>query len=336
MFTRPEQNMFSKSVRLSGCASLALAITAATAGLACAQADFPNRPIRVIVPLAPGGGSDYTARYIGQRLAERIGQAVVVDNRPAASGIVGTELVAKAVPDGYTLLLAYSTHAQSAQLFTTLPYDPIKDFAPVTEVIATPLGLLLNPSVPAKSVRELISYAKANPDRLNYGSSGPGSSPHLATELFASMAGIKMTHIPYKGVGLYMTAQIGNEIQVTFSNMFTTMPHWKAGRLKLIASGGVKRAEAFPELPTITESGVPGFDALTWYGYMAPAKTPRAIVDKLQQQIAAIVNTPEVRQNFIAQGNEPLANTPDEFAKVMKSDADKWGAIGKKLGVKLD
>ena len=301
-----------------------------------AQSSYPDRPIRVIVPLAPGGGSDYTARYIGQRLAERIGQAVVVDNRPAASGIVGTELVARAVPDGYTLLLAYSTQAQSAQLFTTLPYDPIKDFAPVTEVIATPLGLILNPSVPAKSVQELIAYAKANPGKLNYGSSGPGSSPHLAMELLNSMSGMKMTHIPYKGVGLYMTAQIGNEIQVTFSNMFTTMAHWKAGRLRLIASGGTKRSEAFPELPTIAESGVPGFDALTWYGYLAPAKTPRAIVDKLQKQIAAIVATPEVRQNFVSQGNEPLANSPDEFAKVMKADAEKWGAIGKKLGVRLD
>ena len=327
----PKQSRYFES---AACAFFALA--GAIAGPACAQADFPNRPIRVIVPLAPGGGSDYTARYIGQRLAERIGQPVVVDNRPAASGIVGTELVAKAVPDGYTLLLAYSTHAQSAQLFTTLPYDPIKDFAPVTEVIATPLGLILHPSVPAKTVQELVAYAKANPNKLNFGTSGPGSSPHLANELFNSMAGIKMTHIPYKGVGLYMTAQIGNEIQVSFSNMFTTMAHWKAGRLRLIASGGVKRSEAFPDLPTIAESGVPGFDALTWYGYMAPAKTPRAIVDKLQKHIAAIVQMPEVRQNFISQGNEPLANSPDEFARVMKNDAEKWGAIGKKLGVKLD
>ena len=322
--------------RLGAAACGALLCTALQAGVAAAQTDFPNRPIRVIVPLAPGGGSDYTARYIGQRLADRVGQAVVVDNRPAASGIVGTELVARAVPDGYTLLLAYSTHAQSAQLFTTLPYDPIRDFAPVTEVIATPLGLILNPAVPAKSVQELVAYAKANPGKLNYGSSGPGSSPHLAMELLNSMSGMKMTHIPYKGVGLYMTAQIGNEIQVTFSNMFTTMPHWKAGRLRLVASGGVKRSEAFPDLPTIAESGVPGFDALTWYGYLAPAKTPRPIVDRLQKLIAAIVNTPEVRQNFIAQGNEPLANTPDEFARVMRADADKWGAIGKKLGVKLD
>ena len=191
--------------------SAALVIGTFAAGTAFAQAD-----------IARG--------YIGQRLADRIGHGVVVDNRPAASGIVGTELVAKAVPDGYTLLLAYSTHAQSAQLFTTLPYDPIKDFAPVTEVIATPLTMQLNPNVPAKTVQEFIAYAKANAGKLNYGSSGPGSSPHLAAELFASMAGIKMTHIPYKGVALYVTAQIGNEIQFAFSNMFTTMSHWKAGR----------------------------------------------------------------------------------------------------------
>ena len=261
---------------------------------------------------------------------------MVVDNRPAASGIVGTDLVAKAVPDGYTLLLAYSTHAQSAQLFSKLPYDPIKDFAPVTEVIATPLTMLLNPTVPAKTVQEFIAYAKANPGKLNYGSSGPGSSPHLATELFASMTGIKMTHIPYKGVALYVTAQIGNEIQFSFSNLFTTMPHWKSGRLRLIATGGMKRSEAFPDLPTIAESGVPGFDAMTWYGYMAPAKTPRAIVDRLQKEIAAIVHTPEVRDTFVSQANDPVVNTPDEFAKVIRNDADKWGALGKKLGVKLD
>ena len=303
---------------------------------ASAPADYPNRPIRVIVPLAPGGGSDYTARFIGARLADRLKQSVVVDNRPAASGIVGTDLVAKAVPDGYTLLLAYSTHAQSAQLFSKLPYDPIKDFAPVTEVIATPLTMLLNPTVPAKTVQEFIAYAKANSGKLNYGSSGPGSSPHLATELFASMAGIKMTHIPYKGVALYVTAQIGNEIQFSFSNLFTTMPHWKSGRLRLIATGGVKRSEAFPDLPTIAESGVPGFDAMTWYGYMAPAKTPRTIVDRLQKEIAAIVHTPEVRDTFVSQANDPVVNTPDEFAKIIRNDADKWGALGKKLGVKLD
>jgi tripartite-type tricarboxylate transporter receptor subunit TctC len=300
-----------------------------------ASSDYPNRPVRIIVPLAPGGGSDYTARFVGTRLSERIGQPVVVDNRPAASGIVGTDLVAKANPDGYTLLLAYSTHAQSAQLFSKLPYDPIKDFAPVTIVIATPLTLQLHPSVPAKTVKEFIAYAKQNDGKLNYGSSGPGSSPHLATELFNSMAGIRMTHVPYKGVGQYITAQVGNEIQFSFANMFTTMPHWKSGRLRLVATGGLKRLEAAPDLPTIAES-VPGFEALTWYGFMAPAKTPRPIVNKLQQEIHAITFLPDVKKQFIDQGNEPLGNSPDEFAKIMKTDADKWGAIGKKLGVKLD
>ena len=330
MLTRPHPTT---GLKIALLLALPWALAAATAS---AQTKYPDRPIRIIVPLAPGGGSDYTARFIGVRLADRIGQSVVVDNRPAASGIVGTEMVAKAVPDGYTLLLAYSTHAQSAQLFTTLPYDPIKDFAPVTEVIATPLTLLIHPSVPASNVKEFITYAKANVGKLNYGSSGPGSSPHLAAELFNSMAGIKTTHVPYKGVSQYITAQIGGEIQFSFSNMFTTMPHWQAGRLKLLATGGAKRMEAKPDLPTISEAGVAGFEALTWYGLVAPAKTPRAIIDKLQKEINAIVHSPEVRQTFVSQGNEPLANPPDEVAQVMKSVADKWGAIGKRLGVKLD
>jgi tripartite-type tricarboxylate transporter receptor subunit TctC len=315
------------------------ALVASTASFMTAHAAtpaYPDRPIRIIVPLVPGGGSDYTARFIGARLSERVGQPVVVDNRPAASGIVGTDLVAKANPDGYTLLLAYSTHAQSAQLFTKLPYDPIKDFAPITIVILTPLTMQLHPSVPAKSVKEFIAYAKQNEGKLNYGSSGPGSSPHLTTELFNSMAGIRMTHVPYKGVGQYITAQLGNEIQFSFANMFTTMPHWKAGRLRMVATSGSKRLEAVPDVPTIAESGIPGFESVTWYGFMAPAKTPRAIVNKLQQEIRAITFSPDVKKQFIDQGNEPLADTPEEFAKTMKVDADKWGAIGKKLGVKLD
>jgi tripartite-type tricarboxylate transporter receptor subunit TctC len=325
-------------VTVQGVAILAAALGIMTSAVAAQprSTDYPNRPIRIIVPLAPGGGSDYTARFIGQRLSERVSQPVVVDNRPGASGIVGTDLVAKATPDGYTLLLAYSTHAQSAQLFSTLPYDPIKDFAPVTIVMSTPLTMQLHPSVPAKTVKEFIAYAKQNEGKLNYGSSGPGSSPHLTTELFDSMAGIRMTHIPYKGVGQYITAQLGNEIQFSFANMFTTMPHWKAGRLRIIATSGSKRLEAMPDLPTIAESGVPGFESVTWYGFMAPAKTPRAIVDKLQTEIRAITFTPDVKKQFVDQGNEPLANSPEEFAKIMKTDADKWGAIGKKLGVKLD
>jgi tripartite-type tricarboxylate transporter receptor subunit TctC len=303
---------------------------------AAQSGDYPARPIRIIVPLAPGGGSDYTARYIGPRLSERLGQPIVVDNRPGASGITGTEMVAKATPDGYTLLLAYSTHAQSAQLFSRLPYDPIKDFQPVTIVMLTPLTMQLHPSIPARNVKELIAYAKQNDGKLNYGSSGPGSSPHLTMELFNSMAGLRMTHVPYKGVGQYITAQLANEIQLSFANMFTTMPHWKAGRLRLIATTGAKRLEAVPDLPTVAESGVPGFESVTWYSFVAPAKTPMSIVNRLQQEIHAIVFSPDVRKHFVEQGNEPLADTPEEFARVMRADAEKWGVIGRKLGVKLD
>ena len=308
----------------------------AWAATAFAQANYPNRPIRVIVPFSPGGGSDVTARFIGTRLSDRLGQPVVVDNRPAASGIVGTDIVAKATPDGYTLLLVFSTHAQSAQLFSKLPYDPIKDFAPITEVISTPVGMMLTPSVPAKTVKEFIAYAKANPGKLNYGSSGPGSSPHLATELFMSMAGIQMTHVPYKGVAPIITGQLSGEVQFSFANMFSTMGHWKAGRLRLVAHSGLKRMEAIPDVPTVAESGVAGYDALIWYGYTAAAKTPRAIIQKLYKEIAAIVNMPEVRKTFIEQVTDPVANTPEEFAKVIQADAEKWGAIGKRLGVRLD
>ena len=313
-----------------------LAICTLLAAPAYAQSTYPSRPIRVIVPLAPGGGSDYTARLIGARLTERFGQTVVVDNRPAASGIVGTDLVAKAAPDGYTLLLVFSTHAQSAQLFTRLPYDPIRDFAPITEVFATPLVLLVHPSQPVKTMKELIAYAKNNPGKLNYGTSGPGSSPHLMTELLNSMAGIQMTHVPYKGVASVMTALLGGELQVAYSNPVTGAPLWKAGKLRPLAMSALKRSEAFPEIPTIDESGVPGYEALIWYGYMAPAKTPRAIVDRLHQDITAVLKMPEVRQTLVAQGNLIVGNKPDEFAAIIRQEAAKWGALGKRLGVTMD
>jgi len=302
---------------------------------AVAQA-YPARPVRVIVPLAPGGGSDYTARFIGARLSERLGQPVVVDNRPAASGIVGTDLVAKAAPDGYTLLLVFSTHAQSAQLFKKLPYDPIKDFAPVTEVFATPLVLLVHPSQPIKTIKELVAYAKEHPGKLNYGTSGPGSSPHLMTELLNSMAGIQMTHVPYKGVASVMTALLGGELQIAYSNPVTGAPLWKAGKLRPLGMSGLKRSEAFPEIPTIDETGVPGYEALIWYGFMAPAKTPGAVVDRLHRDVVSVLKMPEVRQTLVAQGNDVIGNTPAEFAAFINKEADKWGALGKRLGISME
>ena len=332
----PENSPLSNAPAIGSCAACVVILCTAPASAVYAQAAYPDRPIRVIVPLAPGGGSDYTARFIGARLAERVGQSVVVDNRPAASGIVGTDLVAKAVPDGYTLLLVFSTHAQSAQLFTRLPYDPIGDFAPITEVFATPLVLLVHPSQPVRTMKELIAYARDNPGKLNYGTSGPGSSPHLMTELLNSMAGMQMTHVPYKGVAAVMTSLIGGELQVAYSNPVTGAPLWKAGKLRPLAMSALKRSEAFPEIPTIDEAGVPGYEALIWYGYMAPAKTPRAVVERLHREITAVLKIPEVRRTLVAQGNEVVGNTPAEFTAIVRKEADKWGAIGKRLGVSMD
>jgi tripartite-type tricarboxylate transporter receptor subunit TctC len=315
---------------------IAACVSCLWAGAALGQGGYPNRPVRVIVPFAPGGGSDVLARLLGPRLSERLGQPVIVDNRPAASGVVGAELVAKANPDGYTLLLVFSTHAQSAQLFEKLPFDPIRDFAPITLVITTPPGMMLHPAVPAKTVKEFIAYARANPGKLNYGSSGPGSSPHLITELFKSMAGVQMTHVPYKGVAPIIVAQLGNEVQFSFANLFSTEGHWKSGRLRLIAHSGTKRLEAMREVPTIAESGVPGFEAYIWYGYMTAARTPRPIVERLNREVNAVANLPDMRKLLESQGNEVIAGTPQAFADLVVSEANKWGALGRKLGVRLD
>ena len=313
-----------------------VAVVASSVVFAQSAADYPHKPIRVIVPFSPGGGSDVIARLVGARLAERLGQTVVVDNRPAASGIVGTDIVAKALPDGYTLLLVSASHAVSAKLSSKLPYDPLKDFSPITEVIASPFGVLLQPSLPAATMQEFIAYAKANPGKLNYGSSGPGGTPHLATELLMSLAGLQMTHVPYKGVAQYVTAQLGGEIQFSLGNMFSTMGHWKSGRLRLVAHTNPKRLEAFPDLPTVAESGVPGYEASLWYGFMAPARTPRPIVEKLYREIRAIARTPDMRQTLVSQGNEVITNSPAEFAQVIAATAEKWGTLGKRLGDRLD
>lgn len=302
----------------------------------CAQDKYPSRPIRLVIPFAPGGGSDVTARLLGPRIADRLGQPVVIDNRPAASGVVGADIVAKAVPDGYTLLGTTVTFVINGTLQKGLPYDAFKDFAPITQAIVSPFGLLLHPSVPAKTVKEFIAYARANPGKLLYGSSGPGSSPHLSAELFLSMAGLTMTHVPYKGIAPAITAQLGNEVQLSFSNMFSTLGHWKAGRLRLVAHGGAKRVETFPDIPTLAESGLPGYESSNWYGYVATAKTPPAIIRALNQAFVAVINEPDIRKILIAQGNDVIANTPEAFAKVIQADAERWGGIGRKLGIQLN
>jgi len=321
--------------RISAFTACVLCLPGLWPAAAGAQDRYPSRPVRLVLPFSPGGGSDVTARLLGPRVAERLGQPVVIDNRPAAAGVVGADIVAKAVPDGYTLLGTTLTFVINGKLQKNLPYDAFRDFTPITQAIVSPFGLLLHPSVPAKTVKEFIAYAKGG-SKLFYGSSGPGGSPHLSAELFNSMAGIKATHVPYKGIAPAITAQLGNEVQYSFSNVFSTLGHWKAGRLRLVAHGGSKRMETFPDIPTIAEAGLPGFESSNWYGYMVTARTPRPVLRKLNEAFVAAINHPDVRKVLVAQGNDVIANTPEQFAKVIQADADKWGGIGARLGIKLD
>ncbi|HEY6720745.1 MAG TPA: tripartite tricarboxylate transporter substrate binding protein [Burkholderiales bacterium] len=298
--------------------------------------EYPARAVRIIVPFAPGGGTDEVGRILAVHLTRRLGQSFIIDNRPAGSGIIGAELAAKAQPDGYTLLFAFSSLSSSAKLFDKLPYDPIADFAPVALATTSPLVLFVHPSVPAKNLKEFIAYARANPGKLNYGSSGPGSSPHLATELLMSMTGMQMTHIPFKGIAPAITAQLANEVQLSLTPIAVGMPHARAGRLRAIAQAGLQRSVAVPDLPTVDESGAPGFEVVGWWGMLAPARTPRPVVALLNQDIRAVLDLADVRRNLIEQGMDPAGGTPEQFAALIKSDMDKWGDIGKRLGVRLD
>jgi len=298
--------------------------------------EYPARAVRVVVPFAPGGGTDIVARILGQRLSQKLGQSFVVENRPAGSGIVGADLVAKAPADGYTLLFAFSSLSSSAKLFSHLPYDPIRDFAPVALATTSPLLAVVPASLPAKNVGEFIAYARANPGKLNYGSSGPGSSPHLATELFISMTDTRMTHIAYKGIAPAITALLADEVQFSLVPIAVGMPHVRSGKLRALGVAGLARSSAAPELPTIAESGLPGFEVIGWWGVLAPAKTPRGAVELLNRELRAALDAPDVRRTLLDQGMDPAPGTPEQFGALIKADMDKWGEIGRRLGVKLD
>ena len=298
--------------------------------------EYPARAVRVVVPFAPGGGTDIVARILGQRLSQKLGQSFVIENRPAGSGIVGADLVAKAPADGYTLLFAFSSLSSSAKLFSHLPYDPIRDFAPVALATTSPLLAVVPASLPAKNVGEFIAYAKANPGKLNYGSSGPGSSPHLATELFISMTDTRMTHIAYKGIAPAITALLADEVQFSLVPIAVGMPHVRSGKLRALGVAGLARSSAAPELPTIAESGLPGFEVIGWWGVLAPAKTPRGAVELLNRELRAALDAPDVRRTLLDQGMDPAPGTPEQFGALIKADMDKWGEIGRRLGVKLD
>ena len=315
---------------------LVLALT-----LVCTPASaqsYPSKPIRLIVPYPPGGPLDIMARAIGQKLTEAWSQPVVVDNRAGAGGNIGADLVAKSTADGYTLLMgAVATHAINPTLYAKLPYDPVKDFAPVALVAQVPNILVVNPSVPARSVPELIDLVRARPGYLNFGSGSTGSTGHLAGELFNTMAGVKMVHIPYKGGAPAMADLLAGQVQLMFDNLANALPQVKAGRLRALAVTTLARSPAMPELPTIAESGLPGFDLTTWFGVMAPARTPPEIVVKLNAEIVRALNAKDMRERLEKMGAEPPPNnTPERFAAFIGSEAAKYAKVVRDSGAKVE
>lgn len=317
---------------------IAVTLLALSTALACPPAfgqSYPVKSIRMIVPFTPGGGTDILARTIGQKLAESLGQPVVIDNRPGAGGTIGAEMAARAAPDGYTLLMVSASYAVNATLYK-LSFDPIEDLAPVTQVASVPFVLTATPSLPVANVRELIALARAKPDSINYGSSGNGSSPHLAGELLKLMAGIDLLHIPYKGGGPAVTDQMGGRVHLMFNTILQSLPLLTTGKLKALAVGSPTRSPAAPDIPTIAESGVPGYDFTNWFGVLAPAATPKPIVVMLQREIAKLLSSAELRQRLAAEGAETVGSTPEAFAQLIRADVEKYAKIVQAAKVKIN
>ena len=315
-------------------ASLAITLLAILPGVVLAQA-YPNKPVRLIIPFGTGGPGDAIGRMIGRQLTESLGQPVVIDNRSGATTIIGTELVAKSPPDGHTLLLISTTHAVNPALFRKLPYDPIKDFAPVTLITATPFMLGLHPAVAANTVPDLIALARNKPGALNYGSSGAGSSIHLTTELLKSAANIQLTHVPYKGSGPAFIDLIAGQIQLIFSSTVSTLPHVKSGRVRGLAITSLKRASTLPDIPTIAES-YPGFESSSWFGLLLPAKTPQLVIERLLKDTRAALKSNDVTQALQSQGAEPGGLSSAEFSAYFQSEIKKWAGVVQSAGIKLD
>jgi tripartite-type tricarboxylate transporter receptor subunit TctC len=318
--------------RLAGAAVLALSLAAASAH---AQV-YPDKPVRMIVPFAAGGILDIVARAVGERLNGPLGQPVVVDNRSGAGGAIGAEITARAAPDGYTLLTGHiGTHAINPSLYPKLAYDPVRDFAPITLVAMFPLGLFVHPSVPAQSVSELVALARAKPGQLNFASAGSGGPTHMAGEMLKAMARIDIVHVPYKGNAAALNDLLGGRVQMFFSNLLTAMPHVRSGRLRALAVSTAKRSLQVPELPTMAEAGVPGYEMTNWIGMLAPAATPRAIVLRLNRDIAAILGAPDMKERFRAQGLDLVSSTPEEFAAFIRSELAKWRKVVKESGARV-
>lgn len=317
-------------------ATLALFVMTSVLGAASAQA-YPDKPIRMVVPFPAGGTTDILARAVAQKLSESLGQQMIVDNKPGAGGNIGAQEVARAAPDGYTLVMGtVGTHAINPSLYKKMPYDHVKDFAPVSLVASVPNLLVVHPSVPVNSVKELIAYVKANPGKLNFASSGNGTSIHLSGELFKTMTGVQMTHVPYKGSAPAVTDLLGGQVQLMFDNMPSALPHAKGGKLKPLAVTAAKRFPGTPDIPTIAEAGVPGYEASSWFGVLAPAGTPKEIVNKLSTEIAKALKTPEMTKRLEEQGAQAVGSTPEEFAAHIKAETAKWAKVVKESGATVD
>jgi tripartite-type tricarboxylate transporter receptor subunit TctC len=324
-------------VRFGAAAAAVFASIGLGSGVESSSAQpFPSHAVRFIVPAPPGGGADILARTLGQRLTELWGQQFVIDNRAGAGGIVGTDVAAKAMPDGHTIVMAYTSHAINPGLYPKLPYDSIRDFTPVALVAQIPNVLAVHPSVQAKSVKELIALAKDKPGTLLYASAGSGTSTHLSAVLFKSMAVIDIVHVPYKGATPAFTDLVGGQVSLMFANMASSFPHVRAGRLRALAVTGSKRSMAAPDLPTIQEAALPGYEANAWFAVLAPRGTSSAVVSKLNGAINGIIETSDIREKLLAQGIEPMTSTPPELGRFLNAETVKWTRVVKESGARPD
>ncbi len=312
-------------------------LTALTFAAGAAAQAYPTKQVRLIVPYPPGGTTDILARLAAKELTERLKQPFVVENRAGASGAIGSAEVARAAPDGYTLVMATaSSHGINSAIYKNLPYDAVKDFAPVTNVASTPNIIVVNPSVPAKNLQELIALAKSEPGKLNFGSTSLGGSPHMSAELLKMMTHIDITHVPYKGAAPMLTDLVGGQIQIGFDNLPSTIGFVRAGKVRAIAVTTPERWPAAPDIPTVAESGVPGYEVSGWFGLLAPAGTPKAVLDTIQQALAAAVLKPELKKQMLDLGAQPIVNTPDEFAAQIRREVTKWQSVVAATGVKVE
>ena len=317
-------------------ASLVTASTSALGQNASPAADYPTKPIRMIVPFAPGGGTDIIGRLVAQELGQAWGHTVVVDNRGGGGGTIGTNLAAKATPDGYTMVLCSLGISYAPALYAKLPFDPLKDLAPISLVATQPFVYVVIPTLGVNSMKELIALAKAKPGQLRYGSGGAGGSSHLGTELLRTMTGIDLVHVPYKGTGPALTAMLSGEIHMQLIGISSVVPHMKSGRMRALAVSGAKRSAAAPEVPTVAESGVPGYAFDVWYGMFFPAGTPRAIVAKTNSEINRALKSPALAQRFAGVGVEPAGTTPEAFGKMLRSEIAKWRKVVAQANIRLE